>query len=667
MAASQRMFAVPVTSMLAATVLVSGQAVAAAVPAAADPAAQPRLGVVPGPATATAATKLVLPLKAGSYRYSSQYGPRCIPVIGGSTFHRGQDLAAANNDPIYAIADGTVTRTNNGTSSTSGYIVVKHVIGGKTYHSVYVHMWNATTHVKAGSVVKAGQQIGLVGSSGPSTAPHLHLEVWEGAWYTGTSLDTTTWLKARGVDLRGNAGRVYSSVVPSSCSYYAAKQVSLLSQPNAAALPLVVLPVNTQMTGVPADMSNGYVRVTAKGLTGWVAHSAVSPSRVSGSTAPGPSAGGTIPVSSGTAPTSAPLSGSYKVVSGVNMRAGAGNTYNVVKVLPRGAVVTASASTNGWYKVTYSGTSGWVYSSYLASTTAADTTGGTPAAPSTPSKPSTTPAAATHTTTAGLNLRKGAGTTYGIQKVLAKGTAVTALGTQGSWTRVTAGSATGWVSTAYLKKVAEATTAPAPAKPSAAPSVVFKTAANLNLRSGAGTGYRVLKVLSKGTSVTVVSVKGTWSQVKAGSTTGWVSTSYLATPAAAAAPAGTTALTPSSYRTTTTVNVRKGPSDAQAVVKILAKGAVVSVDARNGAWRRITVGSTTGWAPASQLTDGTVAASASTSTTAAVNFRKGPSTTYASFGMLRAGTKVTVNGTSGLWKKVTYAGKTGYIHGAYLK
>jgi uncharacterized protein YgiM (DUF1202 family) len=325
-------------------------------------------------------------------------------------------------------------------------------------------------------------------------------------------------------------------------------------------------------------------------------------------------------------------------------------------------VVTASAATNGWYKVTYSGTSGWVYSSYLTSTTAADTTGTTPAAPA----PST-PVAATHTTTAELNLRRGAGTTYGIQKVLAQGTAVTALATQGSWTRVTAGTATGWVSSAYLKQISAATTAPAPAKPSAASSAVFKTAANLNLRSGAGTGSRVLKVLSKGTSVTVVSVKGTWSQVKAGSTTGWVSTSYLATPAAAAAPAGTTALTASSYRTTTTVNVRKGPSDAQAVVKILAKGAVVTVDARNGAWRRVAVGSTTGWAPASQLTDGTVAASASTSTTAAVNFRKGPSTTYASHGMLRAGTKVTVNGTSGLWKKVTYAGKTGYIHGAYLK
>ncbi|GER24400.1 hypothetical protein NCCP1664_28950 [Zafaria cholistanensis] len=664
MAASQSTFAVPVTSMLAAAVLVSGQAAGAAAAAPPAPPAQPHAGVVPEPSTATAATRLVLPLKAGSYRYSSQYGPRCIPVIGGSTFHRGQDLAAANNDPIYAIADGTVTRTNNGTNSTSGYIVIRHAIGGKTYHSVYVHMWNATTHVKAGSVVKAGQQIGLVGSSGPSTAPHLHLEVWEGAWYTGTSLDTTTWLKARGVDLLGNAGRVYSSVVPPTCSYYAARQVSLLSQPNAAALPLAALPVNTPMTGVPADMSNGYVRVTAKGLTGWVAHSAVSPSRVAGAVSPGPSAGGTTPVSSGTT-TTTPLSGRYKVLSGVNMRAGAGNTYNVVKVLPRGAVVAASAATNGWYKVAYSGTSGWVYSSYLTSATAADTTGGTPAPPAAPAPPAT--AAATHTTTAGLNLRKGAGTTYGIQKVLAKGTAVTALGTQGSWTRVAAGSAEGWVSTAYLKKTTAAAPAPAPEKPSAAPTAVFRTAANLNLRSGAGTGYRVLKVLSKGTSVTVVSVKGTWSQVKAGSTTGWVSTSYLAPPAAAAVPTGTTGLAPSGYRTTTTVNVRKGPSDAQAVVKILAKGASVTVDARNGAWRRVTVGATTGWAPASQLTDGTVAESASTSTTAAVNFRKGPSTTYASHGMLRAGTKVTVNGTSGLWKKVTYAGKTGYIHGAYLK
>ncbi|WP_157983865.1 peptidoglycan DD-metalloendopeptidase family protein, partial [Nesterenkonia muleiensis] len=157
--------------------------------------------------------QFVQPL-TGAYTFSTGYGPRCSPNPGASSYHMGQDLVAPEGTPFQAIAAGTVVSTQDGTASRAGHVMIRHNVGGKTYHSRYLHVWDGTSHVRTGDTVRAGQTIGLVGNSGLSSTPHLHLEIWEGAWHSGTALDPQTFMSERGVNLRAAAAREY---FPSQC------------------------------------------------------------------------------------------------------------------------------------------------------------------------------------------------------------------------------------------------------------------------------------------------------------------------------------------------------------------------------------------------------------------------------------------------------------------
>lgn len=100
------------------------------------------------------------------------YGWRIHPIWGDKRFHTGVDLAANQGDPIYAIASGTVTSASY--SDAYGYNVsISH---GNGYGSMYAHMTSYT--VSAGQYVSQGEIIGYVGSTGWSTGPHLHFEVY---------------------------------------------------------------------------------------------------------------------------------------------------------------------------------------------------------------------------------------------------------------------------------------------------------------------------------------------------------------------------------------------------------------------------------------------------------------------------------------------------------
>ncbi len=121
---------------------------------------------------------VVFPVPAGTFQRTSGFGPRIDPFSGGSSYHAGQDYAAPNDTPIYAMADGVVVHAGGSHAGRSeNTIVVRHQIGGKVYESWYVHMYDHGVLVKEGDTVTAGQKIGLVGSNGNSTGPHLHFEV----------------------------------------------------------------------------------------------------------------------------------------------------------------------------------------------------------------------------------------------------------------------------------------------------------------------------------------------------------------------------------------------------------------------------------------------------------------------------------------------------------
>ncbi|NCD19243.1 MAG: M23 family metallopeptidase [Actinobacteria bacterium] len=118
---------------------------------------------------------VVRPMAEGTYRNTSQYGPRW------GSIHTGTDFAARVGTPIFAIADGTVVHAGGGKDGRSGQLVIiHHVIDGQDVWSWYGHMYSDGVYVAEGETVKAGQVIAGVGSNGRSSGPHLHFEIHVG-------------------------------------------------------------------------------------------------------------------------------------------------------------------------------------------------------------------------------------------------------------------------------------------------------------------------------------------------------------------------------------------------------------------------------------------------------------------------------------------------------
>lgn len=105
-------------------------------------------------------------------RSLSGYGIRMHPVHKVKKRHNGIDFTAPKGTPIQATGDGTVVRVEKKRKGYGNNVIIDHGYG---YTSLYGHMH--TISVKKGDKVKKGQEIGQVGSTGTSTAPHLHYEV----------------------------------------------------------------------------------------------------------------------------------------------------------------------------------------------------------------------------------------------------------------------------------------------------------------------------------------------------------------------------------------------------------------------------------------------------------------------------------------------------------
>ena len=105
-------------------------------------------------------------------RQPGGFGWRTHPIYKTQEFHPGMDFPAAEGVPIYATGDGIVESSDANMQGYGNHVVINH---GFSYQTLYGHM--SKILVKAGVKVKRGQLIGLVGTTGLSTAPHLHYEV----------------------------------------------------------------------------------------------------------------------------------------------------------------------------------------------------------------------------------------------------------------------------------------------------------------------------------------------------------------------------------------------------------------------------------------------------------------------------------------------------------
>ncbi|HEY0829198.1 MAG TPA: peptidoglycan DD-metalloendopeptidase family protein [Bacilli bacterium] len=125
-----------------------------------------------------------------SLRVTSIFGYRKDPFTRRPSFHAGVDIAGNSGDPIYVTADGTVQYAGRD-SAHGNNIIVKHANGLRTR---YMHLKKILA--AEGDKVLRGEKIGLLGSTGRSTGPHLHYEVSQ----NGEAVDPRPYMQLTGKD-----------------------------------------------------------------------------------------------------------------------------------------------------------------------------------------------------------------------------------------------------------------------------------------------------------------------------------------------------------------------------------------------------------------------------------------------------------------------------------
>jgi murein DD-endopeptidase MepM/ murein hydrolase activator NlpD len=126
---------------------------------------------------------------AGYREYSDGFGYRHSPCRGCSSDHHGVDLLPKYGTEVYAIADAVVLAA--GWDGGLGQAVtLSSVIDGAEVVTVYGHMQAGSLRVAPGQSIPRGTVLGLVGSTGASTGPHLHFEVH----IDGVPVDPYAWI-----------------------------------------------------------------------------------------------------------------------------------------------------------------------------------------------------------------------------------------------------------------------------------------------------------------------------------------------------------------------------------------------------------------------------------------------------------------------------------------
>ncbi|WP_417420223.1 SH3 domain-containing protein [Hominenteromicrobium sp.] len=300
------------------------------------------------------------------------------------------------------------------------------------------------------------------------------------------------------------------------------------------------------------------------------------------------------------APTQAP-SGSEqtaKTTEYVNFRSGPGTNYSSKGVIALGTTVTVTDTSNSeWYAVRLSnGSTGYIFAQYLKLNSSSSAT----ATPAPTQAPSGSEQSAK--TTEYVNFRSGPGTNYSSKGVIASGTTVTVTDRSNSqWYAVRlANGSTGYIFAQYLKVTGTSSATPTPTQaPSNDGTVQAKLTADVNLRRGAGTNYGVIKVIGTGTTVTVTDASNSqWYKVKlSDGTEGYLFSEYLKVTSGdinSAKPSATPTPTPApsngtvQAKTTSDLNVRKGPGTSYGIIKVIDMNVTVTVtEATNSSWYKV--------------------------------------------------------------------------------
>ena len=430
--------------------------------------------------------------------------------------------------------------------------------------------------------------------SGPGTNYSSQGIIASGTTITVTDTSNSEWYAVRLSN--GSTGYIYAEYISMSTggstsngeerSAKTTEYVNFRSGPGTNYNSKGVIALGTTVTVTDTSNAQWYAVRLSNGSTGYIFAEYIS---FTGSNTPSATA----------APTQAPSNGSEqtaKTTEYVNFRSGPGTNYNSKGVIALGTTVTVTDTSNSeWYAVRLSnGSTGYIFAQYLKLNSSSSATA-TPA-------PSGSEQSAK--TTEYVNFRSGPGTNYSSKGVIASGTTVTVTDRSDSqWYAVRlANGSTGYIFAQYLKVTGTSSATPTPT-PTQAPSndgtVQAKLTADVNLRRGAGTNYGVIKVIGTGTTVTVTDASNSqWYKVKlSDGTEGYLFSEYLKVTSGnidSAKPSANPTPTPApsngtvQAKTTSDLNVRKGPGTSYGIIKVIDMNVTVTVtEATNSSWYKV--------------------------------------------------------------------------------
>lgn len=449
----------------------------------------------------------------------------------------------------------------------------------------------------ADSTAKTTEYVNL--RSGPSTSYSSKTVLSLGATVTVTDTSNPEWYAVK--TSSGMTGYIFSKYLSmssgsggGSASGTSAKTneyVNLRSGPSTSYSSKTVLASGTPVTVTDTSNSEWYAVTTSNGTTGYIFSKYITMDAGSGGS--GGSADGVT----------------AKTTTGVNLRSGPSTSYSSKGVLATGTSVTVTDRSNSeWFAVkTSSGATGYIFSIYLKITSEGGGTA-TPTPTPTPTPPPASGSVQGKTTT-DVNLRRGAGTTFGVITVLDTNTSFEITeATNDQWVKVKLSNGTeGYLFKEYVQvtsgdlgSLGGSTSTPTPTPPSANGEVKAVTTTDVNLRSGPATTFKVLDILDTNVAVTVTeATNSTWYKVKlSNGTEGYISAQYLKItsgdinsvkpedkPEEEDPSDGNSPTTGEYVRTTTGVNLREKATTDSKVLTVLNTGTVLDViDRKTSGW-----------------------------------------------------------------------------------
>ncbi|RUR40365.1 cell surface protein [Clostridium perfringens] len=419
-----------------------------------------------------------------------------------------------------------------------------------------------------------------------------------------------------------------------------------------------------------------------------------------------------------------PIEGTGKVniTTALNVRQAATSNSRIVGSLKGGEKVNIISESNGFYKIEFNNSYGYVYSKYISKDGKSENVQvvkqekvkkeakvAPKAAPVVLAARSLNKAGIVNVSSS-LNVRSGASTSSKVIGSLSGNSKVTIVGEEGAFYKIEYKGSHGYVAKEYIKDVTgsnnsnQGTTTPE--KPST-PETTQKTgivnvSSSLNVRSGASTSSKVIGSLSGNSKVTIVGEEGVFYKIEYKGSHGYVAKEYIKdiTGSNNNSNQGTTTTPekPSTPETTqktgivnvsSSLNVRSGASTSSKVIGSLSGNSKVTIVGEEGAFYKIEYKGSHGYVAKEYIKDitgsnnnsnqGTTTTPEKPSTpqttqktgivnvSSSLNVRSGASTSSKVIGSLSGNSKVTIVGEEGAFYKIEYKGSHGYVAKEYIK